>query len=205
MGGEVYHAPLVHAPDDRSIADDPIKMSHSTEQRFVFLDDIDVYDAKLIPFIDGHQIDGAERIAGNVCINRAQALFEDSRAPVKKSQNQLPANIRRIVQQKGSSGLSPLEWSLRGRYVGSVRFFSRSVGRLREEQVGNIFQSSSDPPFRSAAFLEGSLCDFLQLQVQVIEIRRSSAKMCSNQRPFASNSITESLFPKGLGSTLIFN
>ena len=44
------------------------------------LDDIDVYDAKLIQAIHRHQIDEAKRIAGNICINRAQALFEDSRA-----------------------------------------------------------------------------------------------------------------------------
>jgi hypothetical protein len=131
LGGKVYYTPLVHAPDNRRIADDPIKIGNSTEERFVFLGDIDVNNAKLILAIHGHQIDEAKQIAGNVCINRAQALFEDSRAPVQKSQNQLATNSRRIVQQKRSPGLSPFGWSLRRPNVGSFRFFSWSVGRLR--------------------------------------------------------------------------
>ena len=98
LSGKVNYTPLIHAPDNRRIADDPIKIGNSTEERVVFLDDIDVDNAKLILVIYGHQIDEAERIAGNVCINRAQALFEDSRAPVQKSQNQLSADSWRIVQ-----------------------------------------------------------------------------------------------------------
>jgi len=178
-GGKVYHTPLIHAPDNRRIAGDPIKICNSTEERFVFLVDIDVYDAKLILAIHGHQIDGAKRIAGYGFINRAQAFFEDSRAPVQKSQNQLSTDSRSIVQQKGSPGLTAFGWSLSRRNVGSFRFFSWSVARLRQKHVRNIFQSSSEPLFGSPVLLEGGLCHFLSLQVQVIETRRSSAKIGS--------------------------
>jgi hypothetical protein len=64
--------------------------------------------------------------------------------------------------------------------------------------VGNIFQSSGKPLFRSPVLLEGGLYHFHSLQVQVIETKRGSAKMGSNQRLFASNSIMES---RDLGST----
>jgi len=197
-GGKVYYTPLIHAPDNRRIADDPIKIGNSTEERFGFLDDIDVDDAKLILAVHGHQIDEAKRIAGNICINRAQALFEDRRAHVQKSQNRLSINCRRIVQQERSPGLSPFGWSLRRRDVGSFGLFSWFVGRLRQKQVGNILQSSGKPLFRSPVLLEGGLYHFHSLQVQVIETKRGSAKMGSNQRLFASNSIMES---RDLGST----
>ena len=82
FGREVYYASLIHAPDNRRIADDPIRTSNSTQDRIVLLDDIGVDDAKLIQTIHCHQIDAAKRIAGYVYINRAQALFEDSRGPV---------------------------------------------------------------------------------------------------------------------------
>jgi hypothetical protein len=104
LGGKIYYPPLIHAPYNRRIADHPIKICNSPEDRFVFLDDIDIYDAKLILAINGHQIDGAERIAGNVDIDRAQALLEHSRAAIQKSQNLLSTDSRRIVQQKRSLG-----------------------------------------------------------------------------------------------------
>ena len=98
MRGKVDYTPLIHAPDNLRIADDPIKISNSTEERFVFLDDIDIYNAKLILAILGHQVDGAKWFAGNACINGAQAIFEDSRASDKKFQNQLSTDSRRLMQ-----------------------------------------------------------------------------------------------------------
>jgi len=97
LGGEIYDTALIHAPDNRRIADDPIKMSDSTEKQFIRLDDVEIDNAKPILAIHSRQIDKAERIAGNVCINRAQALFEDSRVPVQKPQKQLSTDNRRIV------------------------------------------------------------------------------------------------------------
>ncbi len=182
LGGKVDYTPLIHAPDNRRIADDPIKICNSTEERFVLQVNIDVYDAKLILAIHSHQIDGAKRIAGYGFINRVQAFFEDSRASVQKSQNQLSTDSGRIVQQKGRPGLSPFGWSLGSRNVGSFRFFGRSVARLRYKQMGNILQSSREPFFGSPVlFEEGGLCHFLSLQVQVIETMRSRAKISSNQ------------------------
>jgi hypothetical protein len=178
LGGEVYDTSLIHAPDNGSIADDPIKIGNSTEERVVFLDDIDVYDAKLILAVHGHQIDGAKRVAGNACINRAQAFFEGSRGSVQKAQNQLSTDGWRIVQQKRSLGLSPFGRSLLRPDTGCIRLFRGSVRRLRQKQVGNIFQSTGNPFFRPPVLLDsGGFCDFLSLQVQSIDTRRSSAKI----------------------------
>ncbi len=178
LGGKVNCMPLIHAPDNWGIAYDPINMSHPLEERFVFLDDLSVDDAKLILAIHCYQIDGTKRIAGDVCINRAQALFKDSRTPVQKGQNQLSINRRRSVQQKWGSWRSRFGRSLGSHSIRGFRFFSRPVRRLRQKQVGNVLQSSSKPLFRTAVLLKGGLCNFLSLQVQVIETKRSSAKIC---------------------------
>ena len=54
LGGKVYYTPLIHAPDNRRIADYPIEIRDSTEEQFVFLNDVGAQDAKLILVIHGH-------------------------------------------------------------------------------------------------------------------------------------------------------
>jgi hypothetical protein len=79
LGRKIYGTPLIHARDNRPVTEDPVKICHSTEKRFVALIGIDANNAEPTPVIDSHQIDDAERITGDVCINREQAFFEDSR------------------------------------------------------------------------------------------------------------------------------
>jgi hypothetical protein len=70
LGGKIYDVPRIHSPDNRRVAANPIRTGNSAEYRFVFPDDIDVYDAELISTIHSHQINEAEWITGNVNVNR---------------------------------------------------------------------------------------------------------------------------------------
>ena len=99
--------------------------------------------------------------------------------------------------------MSSFRWRLRGCDVESCCFFSRTVGRLRQKQVGDFFQSSRRPSFGSPILLDGILYQFLSLQVQVVRIKRRSAKNGLNHRPFASNQITEHGTLKEWGSTFL--
>ena len=57
MGGKIDYKTIVHTPDDGNIADKPVEMAHTTQEKRIAARYIDVDEAQFIEFVDGNQVD----------------------------------------------------------------------------------------------------------------------------------------------------
>ena len=186
----------VHAADIRQVAYDPVKMTDPAKEEGIAGGGLEVDDRQLARATHREDVDLAARMARNTGVDRSQALLE--RVGTFHQERGQPLLRQRGGSQKGDASPGPgRRRRALDRTRGGLIAGRRLAGLLRQEEVGDIFQSSTKWLVRTAGAVRAGRTVGLVL-VHIAQFA------CAGD-PASSTTRIESCPPYGLGSTTAFN